>query len=55
MVDERLNRGEVVPGVVGTLMTNMAVQLAVQARGVQFLRAKVGDRYVLEALEQHSW
>ena len=55
MVDERLNRGEVVPGVVGTFMTNMAVQLAVQARGVQFLRAKVGDRYVLEALEQHSW
>jgi phosphoglucosamine mutase len=55
MVDERLNRGEVVPGVGGTLMTNMAEQLAVQARGVQFLRAKVGDRYVLEALEQHSW
>jgi phosphoglucosamine mutase len=55
MVDERLNRGEVVPGVVGTLMTNMAVQMALQARGVQFVRAKVGDRYVLEALEQHRW
>lgn len=55
MVDERLNRGELVPGVVGTLMTNMAVQLALQARGVQFVRAKVGDRYVLEALEQRRW
>jgi len=41
--------------VVGTLMTNMAVQLALQARGVQFVRAKVGDRYVLEALEQRRW
>ncbi len=55
MVDERLNRGEVVPGVVGTLMTNMAVQLALEARGVQFIRAKVGDRYVLEALEAQQW
>ena len=55
MVDERLNRGEVVPGVVGTLMTNMAVQLALEARGVQFIRAKVGDRYVLEALEAQKW
>ncbi len=55
MVDERLNRGEVVPGVVGTLMTNMAVQLALEARGVQLLRAKVGDRYVLEALEAQKW
>jgi phosphoglucosamine mutase len=55
MVDERLNRGEVVPGVVGTLMTNMAVQLALEARGVRVIRAKVGDRYVLEALESHQW
>ena len=55
MVDERLNRGEVVPGVGGTLMTNMAVQLALEARGVQFIRAKVGDRYVLEALEAQQW
>ncbi len=55
MVDERLNRGEVVPGVVGTLMTNMAVQLALEARGVRFIRAKVGDRYVLEALGAQQW
>jgi phosphoglucosamine mutase len=36
-------------------MTNMAVQVALQARGVAFVRAKVGDRYVLEALEKHGW
>ena len=55
MVDDRLGRDEHVPGVVGTLMTNMAVELALTARGVQFVRAKVGDRYVLEELEKHKW
>ncbi|MDO8278474.1 MAG: phosphoglucosamine mutase [Burkholderiaceae bacterium] len=55
MVNERLARGEKVPGAVGTLMTNMAVELAFRGRGVEFVRAKVGDRYVLEALEQRGW
>jgi phosphoglucosamine mutase len=55
MVTERLERGEKVPGAVGTLMTNMAVELALQERGVEFVRAKVGDRYVLEELEKRSW
>ncbi len=53
--DDRLGRDEHVPGVVGTLMTNMAVEVALKARGVQFVRAKVGDRYVLEELERHRW
>ena len=55
MVRDRLDRGEAVPGVVGTLMTNMAVELALKARGVDFVRAKVGDRYVLEELEKRGW
>lgn len=55
MTIERLARGEVVPGVVGTLMTNMAVELALKARGVPLVRARVGDRYVLEELERHGW
>ena len=55
MADDRLGRDEHVPGVVGTLMTNMAVEVALIARGVQFVRAKVGDRYVLEELERHRW
>jgi phosphoglucosamine mutase len=55
MVCERLNRGEQVPGAVGTLMTNMAVELALKARGVSLVRAKVGDRYVLEELEKRGW
>ena len=64
MVKERLSRGQnascqctkgSVPGVVGTLMTNMAVELALKAQGVELVRAKVGDRYVLEELEKRGW
>ena len=55
LVKERLARGEKVPGAVGTLMTNMAVELALKAQGVEFVRAKVGNRYVLEELEKRGW
>ena len=55
LADDRLGRDEHVPGVVGTLMTNMAVEVALKKRGVQFVRAKVGDRYVLEELHKHKW
>ncbi|RJP70355.1 MAG: phosphoglucosamine mutase [Comamonadaceae bacterium] len=55
IVADRLSRDEDVPGVVGTLMTNMAVEVALKARGVRFVRARVGDRYVLEELEKHGW
>jgi phosphoglucosamine mutase len=36
-------------------MTNMAVEVALKADGVELVRAKVGDRYVLEELDQRSW
>ena len=55
MVNERLARGEKVPGAVGTLMTNMAVEVALKNKGVEFVRARVGDRYVLEELEKRGW
>ncbi len=55
MVNDRLARGEKVPGAVGTLMTNMAVEVALKSKGVEFIRAKVGDRYVLEELEKRDW
>jgi phosphoglucosamine mutase len=55
MVTDRIARGEVVPGVVGTLMTNMAVELAIKAKNIEFVRSKVGDRYVLEALQEKKW
>ncbi|MGC8807179.1 MAG: phosphoglucosamine mutase [Thiomonas sp.] len=43
------------PGVVGTLMTNLAVEKALQAQGIEFIRAAVGDRYVLEELLARGW
>src|SRR5690606_2792103 len=44
-----------VEGVVGTLMTNFGLEKRFQELGVSFLRAKVGDRYVLELLLQKGW
>jgi len=55
MVTDRIARDEVVPGVVGTLMTNMAVELAIKAKNIEFVRSKVGDRYVLELLQEKKW
>lgn len=51
----RKDAGEKVDGVVGTLMTNMAVEKAIEAEGIHFARAKVGDRYVLEQLKEKNW
>lgn len=44
-----------VAGVVGTLMTNMALEVAFREMGIDFARAKVGDRYVLEILQERGW
>ena len=55
MVNERIARGERPRGVVGTLMTNKAVEMALRAQGIEFVRAKVGDRYVLEELDKRGW
>lgn len=54
MVRDRLANGGV-EGAVGTLMTNMAVESAFREMGVGFARAKVGDRYVLEMLQERGW
>ena len=54
MVKDRLANGGV-EGAVGTLMTNMALEVAFKKMGVGFARAKVGDRYVLEVLQQRGW
>jgi phosphoglucosamine mutase len=54
IVAERLRRGPVA-GVAGTLMTNLALEQALARQGVGFVRAKVGDRYVLEALLERGW
>lgn len=47
--------GHKVAGVVGTVMTNMALEKALLNEGYEFVRAKVGDRYVLEELNKRNW
>jgi phosphoglucosamine mutase len=42
-------------GVVGTLMTNLGFELALQELGIPFVRAKVGDRFVIEAMQKNGW
>ena len=48
-------RSPALAGVVGTLMTNLAVEQGLRRLGFDFARAKVGDRYVLEELERRGW
>jgi phosphoglucosamine mutase len=48
-------RGPELAGVVGTLMTNLAVEQGIRRLGYDFVRAKVGDRYVLEELHGRGW
>ena len=55
MAMDRLAQQRPVSGVVGTLMTNMAIEQALARKGVAMVRAKVGDRYVLEELAARGW
>ena len=55
LAKDRLEKGQALGGVVGTLMTNLAVENAIKALGIGFERSNVGDRYVLELLKQKGW
>lgn len=52
---DQCDMGKVVPGVVGTVMSNIGLELALKNLGIAFHRAKVGDRHVAEALRQRGW
>ena len=52
---DQQSRGKLVGGVVGTQMTNLAMELALQSLGIPFARANVGDRYVMEMLKELGW
>jgi phosphoglucosamine mutase len=52
---DALRRGELKGGVVGTLMTNLGMEVALKNLGIPFVRSKVGDRYVMEELQKHNW
>jgi phosphoglucosamine mutase len=51
----RLDKGALKGGVVGTLMTNLGLELALQDRNIPFTRARVGDRHVHEKLTERGW
>jgi phosphoglucosamine mutase len=55
LAKDRIDRGQKIGGVVGTLMTNLAIENAIKNLGIGFERAKVGDRYVLELLQAKQW
>ena len=52
---DRARRGALCGGVVGTLMSNFGLELALSDAQIPFHRAGVGDRYVMEALDRHGW
>lgn len=52
---EELRSGKLKGGVVGTLMSNMSLEISLKMLGIPFLRANVGDRYVLEKMQENGW
>lgn len=52
---EGLRQGRMNGGAVGTLMSNMGLELALKELGIPFERAKVGDRYVMEKMQERGW
>lgn len=52
---DSLRSGRLNGGVVGTLMSNLGMEIALNNLGIPFARSKVGDRYVMELLQQKGW
>lgn len=55
LTQDRLAQQQNIQGVVGTVMTNKAIEIALEQQQITLLRTKVGDRYVLEALKERQW
>ena len=55
MARDALRHGRLKGGVVGTLMTNLGMEIALGTLGIPFARAQVGDRYVMEMLMEKDW
>ena len=55
MAADQVRRGHSVEGIVGTLMSNLGLEQAIREMGLDFHRANVGDRYVMQALEARGW
>lgn len=55
LLNEALDKCEQVSGIVGTQMSNLGLEQAVKSKGLEFVRTRVGDRYVLAALLEKNW
>lgn len=55
MARDYKQKGQLIGGVVGTIMTNFGFERAMQALSIDFIRAPVGDRYVMEQLKEKGW
>jgi phosphoglucosamine mutase len=55
IASQAFEQGTLGGGVVGTVMSNMGLENALKAKGIEFARSKVGDRYVMELLTQNDW
>jgi phosphoglucosamine mutase len=55
IANDRVQRGRPPEGVVGTLMSNLGLEQALADKGIELVRAKVGDRYVLEVMAERGW
>jgi phosphoglucosamine mutase len=55
LAEQMLKSGHAKSGVVGTVMSNMGLELALKRMGIAFRRANVGDRYVMQLLQQEKW
>ena len=55
IAQSRKNQGQLQGGVVGTVMTNIGMEIALKEHDIPFVRAKVGDRYVIELLKEKDW
>jgi len=55
VIARRQQAVKAIPGVVGTLMSNLGFEQALARLGIAFARAKVGDRYVLELMQEKGW
>ena len=55
LAQDRLEAGEALPGIVGTVMTNGALEAALATRGVPFVRTPVGDKFLLRELQARGW
>jgi phosphoglucosamine mutase len=51
----RARRGELLGGVVGTVMSNLGMEQALRANKIDFKRSAVGDRFVLEMMKENNW